>query len=89
MKPEEIIEAEIVINRILDEGRPYLKVDGGDVELVGISADGFITLRFLGACAECSFMYMTYQAGFERQIREYYPQTKILLMNDRVECWPV
>jgi Fe-S cluster biogenesis protein NfuA len=86
MKPEEIPEAERVIRKILDEGRPYLKIDGGDVELVDISTDEFITLRFLGSCADCSLMYMTYQAGFERQIREFYPESKILLVTDRIEC---
>lgn len=55
-------------NIIAEQIRPYLQVDGGDVELVSITDDGIVEVRFLGACATCSLSLMTLRAGIERSI---------------------
>ncbi len=56
------------IRTVLDEVRPHLQVDGGDIEFVSVSADGIVEVRFLGACATCSLAIMTLRAGVERAI---------------------
>jgi len=48
--------------------RPFLQKDEGDVEFVGISADGIVELRFLGTCAICPMAPLTLRAGLERAI---------------------
>jgi Fe-S cluster biogenesis protein NfuA len=56
------------IRTVLEEVRPHLHVDGGDIEFVSVSADGIVEVRFLGACATCSLAIMTLRAGVERAI---------------------
>ncbi len=75
-------EAAHVIEEILQFARPFLQTDGGNVELVSVTNDDIIRLRFLGACATCPITIMTYQAGFERLFREHYPQARVILIND-------
>ena len=52
----------------LEKVRPYLKADGGDVELVKVSEDGIVSVRLLGACKNCPLSMMTLRAGVERAI---------------------
>jgi Fe-S cluster biogenesis protein NfuA len=52
----------------LQKIRPFLQVDGGDVQLAGISADGIVEVRLLGACLSCPMSIMTLRAGIERAI---------------------
>ena len=52
----------------LERVRPYMQEDGGDVELVSVSRDGIVEVRFLGECAECSLAIMTLRAGIERTL---------------------
>jgi Fe-S cluster biogenesis protein NfuA len=79
---EDIPEAERTIEKILEFARPYLQIDGGDVALLNVGKDDIVQLRFLGACATCPMIWMTYQAGFERLIREHYPDARVIMMND-------
>lgn len=48
--------------------RPYLKEDGGDVELVRVTDDGIVEIRFLGSCVACPMSIMTLRAGVERSL---------------------
>lgn len=50
----------------LEEVRPFLREDEGDVEFVSVSENGIVEVRFLGACATCSLSIMTLRAGIER-----------------------
>lgn len=52
----------------LDKIRPYLKADGGDIELVNVTADGIVEVRLTGACSSCPMSQMTLRAGVERAI---------------------
>lgn len=56
------------VEEVLGGLRHHLQVDGGDVELVSVSEDGIVELRFLGECADCSLAIMTLRAGIEREI---------------------
>lgn len=61
------------INKVLDKIRPYLQIDGGDVEAVGISEDNIVSIRLLGACNTCPLNLMTLRAGIERQLMIEFP----------------
>ena len=59
-----------VINLI----RPAVQADGGDIELVDVSGDGVVQIRFHGACHGCPSSTMTLQMGIERNLREKVPE---------------
>lgn len=56
------------LNKTLEKVRPYLKVDGGDVELVRLTPDGIVEVRLLGSCILCPMSMMTLRAGIERAL---------------------
>ncbi|MEC8738938.1 MAG: NifU family protein [Bacteroidota bacterium] len=60
----------------LESIRPFLKQDGGDVELVDISKDMNVNLRLLGACGSCEMSAMTMRAGIEEAIKKVIPDVK-------------
>jgi Fe-S cluster biogenesis protein NfuA len=59
-----------VINLI----RPAVQADGGDIELVDVSPDGVVHIRFHGACHGCPSSTMTLHMGIERNLRERVPE---------------
>lgn len=62
------------VRAALEQIRPFLQADGGDVELVGVDEDGIVRVRLTGACGGCPFAMMTLQAGIERRIKEAVPE---------------
>ncbi|MEW6506630.1 MAG: NifU family protein [Bacteroidota bacterium] len=52
--------------KALDSIRPYLKADGGDVELVNVTHEGIVEVKLTGACVSCPMSQMTLRAGVER-----------------------
>ncbi|HEC88701.1 MAG TPA: NifU family protein [Thermoplasmata archaeon] len=65
------------VEKVLDEIRPSLQADGGDVELVSIDEEhGIVRLRLTGACAGCPFSTMTLQMGIERVLKQKVPEVK-------------
>ena len=64
------------IQKALNNIRPYLQADNGDVELVDISNDGIVKVRLLGACEICPLSIMTLRAGIERAIMREVPAVK-------------
>lgn len=57
------------INKALDEIRPVLQQDGGDVEVVSFDRDsGTLYVKFLGHCAGCPFAQMTLKQGIEKTV---------------------
>jgi Fe-S cluster biogenesis protein NfuA len=73
----EVITAKI--NSAIEEVRPYLRRDGGDVELVEITDDMTVKVRLKGACDGCPFSEMTLKAGIEQAIRNKVPEMKELI----------
>jgi Fe-S cluster biogenesis protein NfuA len=59
-----------VINLI----RPAVQADGGDIELVGVSSEGVVQIRFHGACHGCPSSNMTLKDGIIRNLRERVPE---------------
>ncbi|NJK28228.1 MAG: NifU family protein [Coleofasciculaceae cyanobacterium SM2_3_26] len=61
------------VESVLDELRPYLMADGGNVELVEIDGP-IVRLRLQGACGSCPSSAMTLKMGIERKLREAIPE---------------
>ena len=68
-----MIEEEIVLKAI-DELRPYLHNDGGDMELVEITDDNRVIVKLLGACQSCSVSSVTMKAGLEENLKILVPE---------------
>ena len=64
------------VQSVIDEIKPMLQADGGDIELVEITEDGTVKVRLKGACAGCPGARMTLQMGVERKLREVVPEVK-------------
>jgi Fe-S cluster biogenesis protein NfuA len=61
------------VEKVLDDLRPYLISDGGNVELVEIDGP-VVRLRLQGACGSCPSSTMTLRMGIERRLREFIPE---------------
>jgi len=73
---EEIIAK---INTAINEVRPYLNADGGDVELMDLTDDLIVKVKLTGACGGCPYSMMTLKAGIEQSIRKKFPEMKELV----------
>jgi Fe-S cluster biogenesis protein NfuA len=60
---------------VLDQIRPALQADGGDVELVDVK-DGIVSVRLTGACGGCPMSTMTLKMGIERLLKQKLPEVK-------------
>jgi Fe-S cluster biogenesis protein NfuA len=63
----------------LDTIRPYLEADGGNVEIVDISADQNLTIELKGACKTCTMSHMTMRSGIEETIRRAVPEIRNII----------
>ena len=63
------------VEAALEQIRPALQADGGDVQLVDVS-EGVVSLRLTGACGGCPMATMTLRQGIERVLREQVPEVK-------------
>lgn len=61
------------VRKIVDQLRPVIQADGGDLELVNVSDDGIVTLRLRGSCTGCGSAAATLRNGIERWIRNKVP----------------
>ena len=69
------------VEKALDEIRPFLINDGGDISLVSI-IDNKVKVRLLGACTSCNINKMTLKNGVEATIKKYAPQiTEVIAVN--------
>ena len=74
-----MIKSKRIINKIeaaLDEIRPYLKSDGGDISLVEITDDYIVKVKLIGACETCHVSMMTLKNGVEVAIKNAVPKVK-------------
>lgn len=60
----------------LDEIRPFLKSDGGDIELLSIEDDSLVKVQLMGTCVDCTVNQMTLKSGVEMTIKKHAPQIK-------------
>jgi Fe-S cluster biogenesis protein NfuA len=64
------------VQEALEKVRPFLQRDGGDVELVEVTADGVVKVKLQGACAGCPGAIQTLKMGIERVLKEAVPEVK-------------
>lgn len=64
------------IEASLDTMRPYLNADGGNVEVVEITADMVVKVKLVGACSTCPQSFMTMKAGIEDAVKRSVPEVK-------------
>jgi Fe-S cluster biogenesis protein NfuA len=59
--------------QVVEQLRPVLQADGGDIELIDVSEDGVVTLRLQGSCSGCGSATETLRNGIDRWIRTKVP----------------
>jgi Fe-S cluster biogenesis protein NfuA len=64
------------VQKAINTVRPNLQADGGDVELVDVSADGVVKVKLTGACHGCPMSQMTLKMGIEKIIKQQVPGVK-------------
>lgn len=62
------------IERALELARPYLRADGGDVQVVRVKPGGILEVRWVGTCAGCPMSQLTLRAGVERAVLKEVPE---------------
>lgn len=62
------------IQQVLDEYRPNLYMDGGDVEVLKVDENGVAHLKMLGACIDCPISLLTMKLGIQRLLKEHFPE---------------
>jgi Fe-S cluster biogenesis protein NfuA len=62
--------------RAIQDVRPSLQADGGDIELVSVSEDGIVSVRLTGACGTCPMSTMTLKMGVENYLKKMIPEVK-------------
>lgn len=76
LKENKMNKEEIILNieKALNEIRPFLNSDGGDISLVEVIDEKHVKVRLEGACTSCSLSISTMKAGVETTIKKYVPQ---------------
>ena len=70
------------IDRALEELRPFLRSDGGDIKVVGVRDNLVVEVELQGACAHCAQAAMTMKAGVEEAVRRAVPEvTEVVAVN--------
>lgn len=67
-------ELKVNIEKALNEIRPFLQSDGGDIRLVSIDDDKLVKVKLEGNCVACSVNQMTLKSGVEMTIKKHAPQ---------------
>ena len=78
MNTETSIQQELIsrIEVTLDQLRPYLEADNGNVTFIEVTDDMIVHLRLEGACSSCSMSMMTLKAGIEQSLLKEIPELK-------------
>lgn len=72
-------ELTIEVQKALEEIRPFLVSDGGDITLISIEDGKHVKVRLEGACTSCSVNQMTLRAGVETTIKKFAPQIETVV----------
>jgi Fe-S cluster biogenesis protein NfuA len=67
-------EVRLNVEKALEEIRPFLQSDGGDISLISIDNDTSVKVKLEGNCIGCSVNQMTLKSGVEMTIKKYVPQ---------------
>jgi len=75
-------ELKINVEKALNEIRPFLQSDGGDIELISIDNETSVKVKLQGACVGCTVNQMTLKSGVEMTIKKYAPQIEEVINLD-------
>ncbi len=64
------------VQNVLEQVRPYLQADGGDINLVNITDDNVVNVELTGACGSCAFSTNTLKNGVETTLKKILPEIK-------------
>ncbi|PLX69616.1 MAG: hypothetical protein C0603_01420 [Denitrovibrio sp.] len=64
------------VEEVLDQVRPTLQADGGDIDLLDVTDDGIVKVQLTGACGSCPFSTMTLKHGVEARLKDMIPEVK-------------
>ena len=76
MTDQEKATVEVKVKHALEQIRPYLQQDGGDVEYVDMTAEGVVMVRLQGHCGSCPHAMATLKQGIEQAIKKVIPEVK-------------
>jgi Fe-S cluster biogenesis protein NfuA len=69
-------ELVLKVKNVIDQIRPYLQADGGDIEYVDLTEDNVVNIRLLGMCGNCPHSRMTLKNGIEAAVVRALPEIK-------------
>jgi Fe-S cluster biogenesis protein NfuA len=69
-------ELERKVQNVLDQIRPYLQADGGDIRFVGLTSENVLNVELMGACGSCPYSIITLKNGVESAIKRAIPDIK-------------
>jgi Fe-S cluster biogenesis protein NfuA len=64
-----------VVN-VIEQIRPYLQADGGDINFVELTDDNIVNVELVGACGSCPYSMMTLKSGVETAVKKAIPEIK-------------
>ena len=64
------------VKNVIDQIRPYLQADGGDIHFVELTEDNVVNVELQGSCGSCPFSRMTLKNGVEEAMRKALPEIK-------------
>jgi Fe-S cluster biogenesis protein NfuA len=64
------------VKNVIEQIRPYLQADGGDVEYVDMTEDKTVNIRLMGMCGNCPHSQMTLKNGIEAAVKRVLPEIK-------------
>lgn len=64
------------VQQVIEQIRPSIQADGGDVEFLELTGEGVVRIRLHGACVGCPSSSLTLQVGLERNLREHVPEVE-------------
>lgn len=71
---QKIIEKKVI--NVLEQIRPYLVQDGGDIEFMGLTEDNIVNVQLHGACGSCPYSIITLKNGVEATLKKAIPEIK-------------
>ena len=64
------------VQNVIEQVRPYLQADGGDIKFIEITDDNTVNVELMGACGSCAFSTVTLKNGVESTIKKVLPEIK-------------
>ncbi len=64
------------VQNVIEQVRPYLQADGGDINFIEITDDNTVNVELTGACGACPFSTMTLKNGVEATLKKVIPEIK-------------